>query len=450
MRRRRPRGPAAEPVPAYPGTRAEPLLSAIALLAPLAIWAEISLVGRLFISELILIGALPFLLLARGRMLAAPLPRTFMLLLFAWLLAQIFSDMVNETPFVDYSRGWSKIVFTATNFMAIYLLVYGDRRRLLLFAGGLAFGGYLSYLLNPSEFAIAQPWKFGVGVATTMLFAVVVAWRPGVHALPLPALGFTALGAIGFYVGARSLAGVSIVAALYILLQQVLARRGIRSTRFSPMRSLMLLFFGLAVTSAALNLYGMAASQGILGEFAREKFERQSSGVFGVLLGGRAEIFVSTRAIADSPLIGHGSWAKDPQYSVFLLELEELGYEVNYLAAESELIPTHSHLFGAWVEAGVVGALFWLWVLFLAFRVLSNLFLVREPVSPLIVFLGFMIIWDILFSPFGAERRIIDPYVVVLLMFAWETLRASVPEEMLMRFRKLVPLRRRAMRKRTS
>jgi hypothetical protein len=35
-------------------------------------------------------------------------------------------------------------------------------------------------------------------------------------------------------------------------------------------------------------------------------------------------------------------------------------------------------------------------------------------------------------------------------MFAWETLRASVPEEMLMRFRKLVPLRRRAMRKRTS
>lgn len=427
---------------ASPGTtpreKPEPMLAVFAFVAPLFLWAEISLVGRLFISELILIGLLPFLLLARGRMLAGPLPRTFLLLAFAWLLAQVVTDMVRATPFVDYSRGWSKIAFSMLNFMAIYLLTYGNRQRLVLFGLGIVFGGYLAFLINPSEYSIAQPWKFGVGEPTTLLFAIIVLWYPIVRIPLMPTLFICAVGALNLYLGSRSLAGITIVTALYILLQHIVARRQAVPARFSPLRSLAFLLFGLMVTSAFLNLYGVVASQGLLGEFAREKYESQSTGVFGILFGGRTEIFVSTQAIADSPIIGHGSWAKDPRYSVLLLELDNLGYEVNQYLAESELIPTHSHLFGAWVEAGIVGAIFWLWLAFLAFRVMSNLFLVREPLSPLITLVGFLLIWDILFSPFGAQRRVITPYYAVLLMFAWDTLRVSVPEDALMRFRKLV------------
>ena len=416
------------------GARPQPLLGAVALVAPLLMWLEIRLVGRLFVTELIL--------------LAAPLPRMFLLLAAMWLLSQIVTDFYRDTPFIDYSRGWSKITFTTTNFMAIYLLIYGSRQRIVLFTIGVVFGGYLSYLINPSEFALSQPWKFGVGNATIALATVLVIWPPIARTYLLPGLVIMGLGAVSLYVGSRSLAGVTIVAALYIMMQQVLARRAAVSTRFSAWRSIMFLFVGFVVTSTFIELYGVVATQGALGEVAREKFEHQSSGTFGVLLGGRSEIFISTQAIADSPLLGHGSWAKDPQYSALLLELEELGYDVNYQASESELIPTHSHLFGAWVEAGIVGAVFWLWVLFLALRVMSNLFLVREPLAPLITFTGFLLIWDVLFSPFGFDRRILMPYNIVVLMFAWETLRASVPEEALMRFRKLIPRRGAAKRQR--
>jgi hypothetical protein len=441
-RRRKPASPALQA--ARP--QSHPGLAILAFTAPLFLWAEVAIIGRLFVTEIILTGALPFLLLTRGRMLAAPLPRMFMLLALFWLISLVVTDLYRGTPFVDYSRGWSKVTFLTTDFMAIYLLTYGSRQRLILFAVGLAFGSYLTYLLNPSEFALAQPWKFGIGSATIMLASAAVIWPPIARSPLLPAAIIGALVAVSLFVGSRSLAGIATVTALYILAQQILARRARGPSGFSAWRSLTFLVVALGISLAFLNIYGVLASEGVLGEDAREKYERQSTGAFGVILGGRTEIFISVQAIMDSPLLGHGSWAKDPRYSELLLELEDLGYEVDYNAAEQELIPTHSHLFGAYVEAGLLGAVFWVWVMFLALRVMSNLFLVREPLSPLIAFLGFSLIWDVLFSPFGAERRVIMPYYIILLMFAWETLRASVPEEALMRFRKLVPRRRRPNR----
>ena len=84
---------------------------------------------------------------------------------------------------------------------------------------------------------------------------------------------------------------------------------------------------------------------------------------------------------------------------------------------DTNLIPTHSYLFGAWVEAGIVGAVFWLWVLLLPVKLLITM---RQFNSSLRIFLGFVafsLIWDILFSPLGAEGRVYAPYNIVLLMF---------------------------------
>ena len=133
----------------------------------------------------------------------------------------------------------------------------------------------------------------------------------------------------------------------------------------------------------------------------------------------------------DSPIIGHGSWAKNREYVSRIYELERYGYDITYFASEEGLIPTHSHLMSGWVESGLMGAIFWFWLLVLIFRVMSNLYMVREPLSPLVTFVGFLMLWDILFSPFGAARRVTLPFNVVMMMFVWEVLRSSVPKEML-------------------
>ena len=56
-------------------------LALVAFLVPAMMWMEVQVLGRFFVSELVLLGLLPFLYLARGRMLAAPLPGR------SWLLA---------------------------------------------------------------------------------------------------------------------------------------------------------------------------------------------------------------------------------------------------------------------------------------------------------------------------------------------------------------------------
>ena len=407
------------------------MLSAVAFFTPTFMWLEFNLVGRIFVPELILIGMLPFLLLVRGRMLLDPLPRTLLILAALWLTSQIVTDLYRNTPFVDYSRGWSKIIFTSMNFCALYMLLYGSRQRIVMFALGISIGGFLTMMLNPPEFAARQPWKFGLGFAVILMIVLVSQWRPIFKTWMLPALMIGAVGIYSMVVGSRSLAGITLLVALYVLVQQTLGRRNTAPAGFSPVRTALFFVGGIGIATMLFNAYQFAASQGILGEYAESIYAQQGSGSYGVLLGGRSEIFVSSQAVWDSPFLGHGSWAKNPKYAQRILELENFGYDVNYIAAESELIPTHSHIMGGWVEAGFLGMVFWAWVLILVFRVMSNLYMVREPLGPLITFLGFLMLWDILFSPFGAERRILMPFNIVLMMFAWDMLKASVPQELI-------------------
>ena len=403
-------------------------LSLVAFVTPTLLWAQLWIGGRVFAPELLLIGLLPFLLLVRGRMLAEPLPRTFLALLALWLAGQILTDLVRETELRDYARGWSKIVFTALNFCALYLLLHGSRRRLVLFGLGLATGEVLSHAIAPSVFAQSHPWKFGMGPPAALLAALSAMWRP-LSSLPLlPAMPLFLICAYSTLVGARALAGIALSASFYILVQQVLGRRNDDFVRPSTLR--VFLFGATGVTLAAFLLYAfdLAIETGYVLEEVAATTRRQSEGAFGLLLGGRSELFASGRAVMDSPLLGHGSWAKSPDYAARILDARLQGYAVHLTSHfETDLIPTHSHLMGAWVEAGILGIAVWLWSFVFVVRVLAHLYRIREPLGPLVAFFGFLILWDILFSPFGAERRLTLPFALVLMMSTWDALRTGLP-----------------------
>ena len=46
------------------------------------------------------------------------------------------------------------------------------------------------------------------------------------------------------------------------------------------------------------------------------KYEQESAGYYGVLLGGRPELLAELPAVYDSPILGHGSWAREPLYII--------------------------------------------------------------------------------------------------------------------------------------
>ena len=226
---------------------------------------------------------------------------------------------------------------------------------------------------------------------------------------------------LNLYMGYRSYSGICFLTVMYLFLQWLWSIKGTQRAKLSLKY---LLLIGIVILTASfifIKGYGYMARRSLLGEKARQIYEQQARGDLGLLIGGRSEILVSIRAIMDSPIIGHGSWAKAYSYSNTLVYLKRiLGYyPITY--DNLGLIPTHSHLFGAWVEAGILGAVFWIWILSLPIRGLSRLICTKDILTPLVAFLSFLLIWDILFSPYGAELRIMTPYYIIVMMSLFQS-----------------------------
>lgn len=398
----------------------------IAFAVPALQFLEVQAVGRLFASELILLGLLPFLLLFSWRLLAEKRPRAFILLGLLWLAGQILTDLVRSTPFEDYARGWAKVGVTLTNFAALYILLHDNRRRIALCVAGISIGGLVAFYLNPSPYAEGDPWKFGVGAPITFLVILLTSRRPISRWPSLSILLIGGAAILNISMGFRSLGGVCFLTSIYLLIQRLFALRKPRGVPLARREIALLIVLTVSGGLALLRGYEYAAGSGLLGQQAQEKYESDAAGELGIFVGGRSEVLISSRAIMDSPILGHGSWAKDPDYVWQLMQLRRsFGYRWGGSTTERDLIPSHSHILGAWVEAGVLGAVFWLYQLLLAGRVVSNVYMVREALMPLIVFVGFMLIWDVLFSPYGAERRLVIPLYIIVMIFTLNLLEAA-------------------------
>lgn len=226
-------------------------------------------------------------------------------------MSQILTDIAVGSAFADYSRGWAKIIFTLTNFVAIAALV-STPARARLFALGLGVAGVATYFVSPDLFAAGDPWKWAFAIPIGLVLATALSGRRGAQIRWLPVLAFVGFGALNLLLGYRSLGGVALLTAGYFVLNGLVGS-ALPSVRPSIPRALVGTLFGLIMAWSVLSLYDVAAAGGLLGTDVQTKYYQQS-GSLGVLIGGRYEALASTQAIIDSPLLGHGSWAKDFKY----------------------------------------------------------------------------------------------------------------------------------------
>lgn len=393
----------------------------LALFLPMIQPLQLNIIGRLYIEEIFLLLLFPLLFSNRGKSLFTQWSRRILFLILLWLAGQILTDIIRSTPFTDWSRGWSNIIFFMIDYCSFYMLLSNNRKRLLLYATGWAIGLYLAtrlqsdLMIDPSvafKFAVAQPLMILYGVFCSIAPMNNIKW--------LAPILFFILAMLDIYMNARSSAGVAFLSSVYLFFSNIASSNKNHSYLFTFQKKFALSFAMLASIGILYVSYSYVASNGFLGKDAQAKFEEQDSGRYGILLGGRPEIIVSSQAIIDSPIIGHGSWAKDIKYTMMLFNLKALGYKLDeadmQTELESQLIPTHSHLMGAWVDAGILGAIFWFWILYLDGKTLLNLYLIPNDLRPLAVPLVIEFFWDILFSPFGADQRMIDAFMIILLM----------------------------------
>jgi len=374
----------------------------------------IDIVGQLYLSEIILILLAPLLWVRKSRaLLGNPDARKILLLGLVWFLGQVLTDLIRQTPLPDLARGWAGIVVLLISFSSLYLLLGNNTRRIKIFIFGYVLSGLISPFIQPLPYFADYPWKFGFGHPVVLLaFLFVIGISQGY----LKQMGkwlwlIIAVGVLSFFLNARALGGAVLFSAVILWLRtspmtrRILSRLNVKNLLIT---SLLIVVIGWGLLAG----YAYSAERGWLGQNSKAKFEMQyNNSLISLIVGGRYSILASSRAILDSPIIGHGSWAKDMKYRLYLFELADLGYQLSAaqlenVVYESDLIPAHSHLMQAWVWAGLLGALFWGWVLVFVGRTFIRASVLPNELYPLLLFFCIIAVWHILFSPFGSLARV--------------------------------------------
>jgi hypothetical protein len=404
------------------------VLDTLAIAIALLWFVYVRVVGNLYISELLLFVIFMVIFKRNGHLLFEPLPKRILFFGFLWLFSQILTDLVRLTAFESMLKGWGSIVFFLVGFSALYMLISGNSRRLKLFIIAFALGGLLQCLIEPGYGFEEEPWKFGYGFSVLLLVIFVVVWGIEKRIL-IPWLGEVILlmmGGLSIYLNGRALGGAMILAVLLFRFSKVRLFQQMFLVRSNLIKKIGLFFAVTGAVFLVLVSYQWAGESQILPEKAQYKYEFNKSsslGPLGLILGGRSEMIASIPAVIDSPIIGHGSWAEGPKYRAYMYEIEAIfGVDkksedrLKGFVESKDSIPAHSHLMQSWVWAGLLGAIFW--VVVLKIIVDSAIVSMRLPRawSILILFVSVKAVWDILFSPFSSEMRLLWDWELILLL----------------------------------
>ena len=384
----------------------------------------VNIFGQLYITELIFLSFLPFLLVKKRIRLQSNLKR-ILILGSLWLLVQVVTDLMRGTPVNDFLRGWAGIGFFLLDTLVLYILTDFQVKRIMSFLLGHILGNLVHLFFQPSPFFVAEPWKFGFAWPIILFMLLIIARTAKYHLDWVKYWFFPLfiLGSFSLYQNSRTNAWLVFLTAGLILLRFSNLGRRLLVLRMRLGSMIVLGMFILTLTFGVLKTYQYTVSQGWLGEEAKAKYLIQYNpkfGLAGIVLGGRNQVLGSIQAITDSPLLGQGSWARDPKYRQYVYQLEELGYTLNgnieNYVNKTDLIPAHSHFFQAWIWAGPLGAFFWVFVAVVIIRYVLRSFQFPNSFFPMIMFLSASALWNILFSPFGAEMRINWAYTLVIIL----------------------------------
>ena len=130
--------------------------------------------------------------------------------------------------------------------------------------------------------------------------------------------------------GYRSLGGICFLAAGYIAFQTYSLQKLHGPPRLSLGRIAVVSGLTILLGLGFLRGYEYAAAHGLLGQAAKSKYALQSSGKSGsIFVADRPTFYIGLKAIAASPVIGHGSWARNQKYTTeALADLKDAGYNV--------------------------------------------------------------------------------------------------------------------------
>ena len=382
---------------------------------------RITLVGQIPVSELI---ALINSLSPKYWKYVLKLPdlRKINIAYFVFFLAQVLSDILNQSSLNNTLRGWANILmaifvlnFVFTNYIKSpnYVIVFlvGYFFSLIIFSPD-TFGSSI-YEMSFFKFRVAPVLNILV-----LLLSYYLLEKRKVKSIFIIVL-FITYGLINIALDSRSNGIFMILTGLIFYYRHNF--RFIKSTKLVVFFVVCaLLFQGLY----SIYVYSVLNNH-IGGEHSRIQMARVESpyNPINILKSGRAEVFVALYAIIDKPIFGHGSWApdRDGKYTNIAFQLHDKDERfVSFFQSSDELIiPSHSILLGAWMTSGILGGISMLYIFLLfikrSWSLIKFPMLTKDPLYPILIFFILSIFWNMLFSPLPHIRQTI-PFQLSLIL----------------------------------
>lgn len=398
--------------------------------------------GCIAFSELAVLVIGPFIMMKNWSLFKIYKFTSFLLWGFFIILSLFVSSWINSTPKPFF------IKTLAMNVVVIfYYVVFCNCLRQQLDALGWFFAGFAissvitTFVFNPTavvddsgfaslgsleaEEIVRGPLYWIQRLKSFGQLPIIMAYlkTPLIYSLVTPVL-FAVFAMFSTISGRSASISVLLGGAL------ILAGRKSRKTMGKIGKHLGLVIFGgVLVVLLYANIYFYAASTGKLGADAQGKYEAQTDGgrggILHMIMSGRKEFFIGLSAAIDRPIVGFGPTAPDKAGYMhkFLLKygtLEEVaGYHV-FMEVRRKIgyvlpIVSHSHIIGAWINYGIVGLFFYVWLLW---QIYKHLKYYSSAIPQWYGYFALTIptfLWHIFFSPFG-DRSIFALFVSCLMI----------------------------------
>jgi O-antigen ligase len=287
------------------------------------------------------------------------------------------------------------------DFLCLAVLVSRSRDSIWWFVLGLGIGGvlFLRFVVGASsglwKFGYAEPMGF-IAVAGGALLS----WK-------LASLWLFVLGLKSMFSDYRSFGAICFLVAAYLW---------VRSARPSQPLAGGGSFVKLALAGGLAIGLVMVLLSATGGNSSGRRDESNA--------GRRAAFEVGLMAIGESPIIGHGSWTENRELAKRYLERQlELRGLKNTGWQSGTIFNPHSQVLHAWVEGGLLGAVFFL-ALFVSLLKSTPWLLQQrsmDVLTPILLFFVIMTLWNLYMSPFSAPHRIFIAFGGVLAaLIAWQ------------------------------
>ena len=375
---------------------------------------KISLIGQLKLSEIFIIGLLPFNFKSE-EIKQYKLLKQILIALLILFCCQIFTDIaVVHSALQDFLRGWAVIIISIISFLFFFKTLSTEKLIIIYFWTML-----IRCIIAPQQdFGLSDVsdvyFKFRMVPILNYVVFLIAAYLFRYKKQKLIMIIFFLYAVVCFSGDARSNGLIFFLADVLIYI--FIKRKKINRFKLFFYSLIFIILFQLTymfyVNSVLNNELG--------GQHSIEEFKRMDNpyNPFELLMVGRGETFAAITAIADNPIFGHGSWAKDPnnKYHLILLQFQNNEEESNSLE-DQDLIPSHSILLGSWVNCGIIGFIAAVWLFILLMKV--SVYLIRYGQSsalyPILVVITVNIIWIFFFSTFQSLRYEVPPLAVILL-----------------------------------